>query len=154
MAHFRCFWLNLLQIQMVFAKLLSIQLVSTELNISEFISCVKNFFHSKVIFMQSVDGAKKTLGIVEDKELAELLGKHPSAVSKWRKGGIPAQVERELRKLQMGRVQVSPEPVTPAGEEMSPEKRFLWDLVRSLSDDEAFEEAQRIRQRKKGQESP
>lgn len=50
--------------------------------------------------MQVLEEIKQALGIRDDIELAKLLGKDKSTVSKWRSSGkIPASVERELNKI-------------------------------------------------------
>jgi hypothetical protein len=45
--------------------------------------------------MLTVDFLKEKLGVKDDKDLADILGKTPGAISNWRKSGIPAIVERK-----------------------------------------------------------
>ena len=49
--------------------------------------------------MQLIDCVKKICGLSDDQQLAEMLGKDKSTISKWRSGGIPAKAERELKKI-------------------------------------------------------
>jgi phage repressor protein C with HTH and peptisase S24 domain len=50
--------------------------------------------------VQLLEDVKKTLGFTEDIQIAVLLGKDKSTISKWRSSGkIPAQAEKELKKI-------------------------------------------------------
>jgi hypothetical protein len=50
--------------------------------------------------MQLLDDFKRVFGFTEDQQVADLLGKHQTTVSKWRVSGeIPAKAEKEMREL-------------------------------------------------------
>jgi hypothetical protein len=54
--------------------------------------------------MQILDEIKEKFGISELQEIAQLLGKDPSTISKWLSSGeIPAKAERELKLLLIGK---------------------------------------------------
>lgn len=49
--------------------------------------------------MFTVDELKKEFGVFEDQELAEKFNRTASAVSLWRKNGVPAAIERKAIEL-------------------------------------------------------
>lgn len=104
--------------------------------------------------MQLLDDVKKAYGIAEDQQVAVLLGKGKSTISKWRASGeIPARAEKQLRKLLSER-EAGAAPDSAGGAPGEPtefetlEHRLLWEECKKLSDDEALEMLLELRRKK------
>jgi SOS-response transcriptional repressor LexA len=67
--------------------------------IVEFFSTVKEKNSTVWGEMNFLDEFKKLMGYAEDLEVARLLGKDKSTISKWRTNGVPAAAERQLKKI-------------------------------------------------------
>lgn len=49
--------------------------------------------------MITIEFLKNKFEVSDDKDLAEILGRSPGAISNWRKTGIPAAIERKAYKI-------------------------------------------------------